>query len=341
MAKATIEEQEALIKEGRKNVHYDTKEFTLELLHSKFNRNIEDSNIKEISIPFYQRNFVWNEKEQSRFIESILLGLPISTMVFAEVENGTLEIIDGSQRMRTIDNFLNNNLKLKGLEKLKRLNKLSFNDFSSSRKRKIRNSTVRAIVLFDLDKDNMDITHELFDRLNTGGKQLTKMEIIKGSQQGEFINFVFEECAKNSKLNQFSNFSNQDKSRGYREEFLIKYFAFSDSLEFNSTLNEYLDNYIDEQNELFKEDDYKDKQLTQFKQMLSFIERKNLIQDISNNRKNRLLAIYVGVTLALREKPSIDKDIDLFVEQFIENAKSSSFQKLRENIQLVKNIILS
>ena len=342
MAKATLAEQEALIKNSRKNVHYDTKEFTLELLHSKFNRYIEDNRTKEISIPFYQRNFVWNEKEQSRFIESILLGLPISTMVFAEVENGALEVIDGSQRMRTIDNFMNNNLKLKGLEKLDGLNKLSFNDFSSSRKRKIRNSTIRAIVLFDLDKDNMDISHELFDRLNTGGKILTKMEIIKGSQNGEFIKFVFEECANNSKLNQFSNFSNQDINRGYREEFLIKYFAFSDSLEFDSTLNEYLDNYIDSQNELFKEDDYKDKQLMQFKEMLSFVEEKSLIKDISHNRKNRLLAIYVGVTLALKENPFIEKDtINVFVEQFITNAKSSSFEKLKENIQLVKTIILS
>lgn len=342
MAKATLEEQEAFINKNRKSVHYDTKEFTLELLHSKFNRYIEDNRTKEISIPFYQRNFVWTEKEQSRFIESILLGLPISTMVFAEVENGALEIIDGSQRMRTINDFLNNNLRLIGLEKLDGLNGLTFNDFSSSRKRKIRNSTVRAIVLFDLDKDNMDIPHELFDRLNTGGKRLTKMEIIKGSQNGKFINFIFEECARNSKLNQLSHFSKKDRDRGYREEFLIKYFAFSDSLEFDSTLNEYLDNYIDNQNELFEDDDYKDKQLVQFKQMLSFVEEKNLISDISNNRKNRLLAIYIGVTLAFKEKSAIDKGmIDVFVEQFIKNAKSSSFEKLKENIKLVKNIILS
>jgi len=341
MAKATLKEQEELINSTRKNVKYDTKEFTLELLHSKFNREIEDGKNKEITIPFYQRNFVWDKKQQSRFIESILLGLPISTMTFAEIENGVLEIIDGSQRMRTINAFLNNNLTLIGLEKLQNLNKLTFNDFSHSRKRKIRNSTVRAIVLFDLEKDNIDISHELFDRLNTGGKPLTKMEIIKGSQHGEFVNFIFEECANNSLLNQLSYFSKQDKKRGYREEFLIKYFAFSENMELNTTLNDYLDNYIDMQNDNFKDDIYKDKKLQQFKKMLSFVEKHNLIQDISLNRKNRLLAIYIGTTLALKENKTIEKeDINLFTEEFIENAKSNGFEKLKENVELVKNIIL-
>jgi len=341
MPKATLEEQEYFIKQSRKNVHFDTKEFTLELLHSKFNRTIEDTNINEITIPFYQRNFVWTQKEQSRFIESILLGFPISTMVFAEVENGALEIIDGSQRMRTIDNFLNDRLKLVGLEKLEGLNQLTFNDFSSSRKRKIKNSTIRAIVLFDLDKSTLDIPHELFDRLNTGGKSLTKMEIVKGTQQGAFINFLFEECENNSRLNELSQFSNEDKKRGYREEFLIKYFAFSDNLNFDKVLNVFLDDYIEEQNELFRDDVYRDEKLAQLKEMLSFVQKKNLIKDIKSHRKNKILAIYIGVTLALKEKRLIENnEIDIFVEDFIENAKSNSFEKLKENIELVKNTVL-
>jgi len=342
MVKATLKEQEELINSLRKNVKYDTKEFTLELLHSKFNRYIEDGKNREITIPFYQRNFVWDKKQQSKFIESILLGLPISTMTFAEIENGVLEIIDGSQRMRTINAFLNNELKLIGLDKLSSLNELTFNNFSSSRKRKIKNSTVRAIVIFDLEKDNIDISHELFDRLNTGGEALTTMEIIRGSKQGEFVNFIFKECANNSTLNQLSYFSKQDKKRGYREEFLIKYFAFIENMEFHTTLNDYLDNYIDTQNDNFKNDVYKDKQLQQFKEMLSFVKKHNLIQDISINRKNRLLAIYIGTTLALQEQDlSNKKDINLFTSEFIENAKSNGFEKLKDNVELVKNIILS
>ena len=55
MAKLTFEKQEEIINSARKNVNYDTKEFTLELLVSKFNRQIEENKSTEIYIPFYQR----------------------------------------------------------------------------------------------------------------------------------------------------------------------------------------------------------------------------------------------------------------------------------------------
>ena len=131
MAKATFDEQEEIINSARKNVNYDTKEFTLELLHSKFNRLTEDGKTKEIVIPFYQRNFVWknDRKKQSRFIESILLDLPIPPMFFAETESGILEVVDGSQRIRTINEFLSNGFALTKLEKIPELEGLKFEDF--------------------------------------------------------------------------------------------------------------------------------------------------------------------------------------------------------------------
>lgn len=339
MAKATFEEQEEIINTARKNVNYDTKEFTLELLHSKFNRYIEDTKTKEISIPFYQRNFVWTPEDQSRFIESILLGLPIPPMFFAEAQDGVLEVIDGSQRMRTINAFLNGDLTLVKLEKLSELNGLKFNDFNSSRKRKINNVTMRAIVLFDLEKDTLDISHELFDRLNTGGRPLTTLEIIRGSKKGKFIDFIFE-LGEYSLLNEIGKFSKDDANRGYREEFLIKYFAFSDSLEFHTSINDFLDTYIDDMNQKFDNDSFRDEYLTNFKNMLSFLKDNSLIADISIHRKNRLLALFVGSTLALKAKPSLQAKL-LYNDTFLDNAKSNGFAKLKENIELVQNILLS
>lgn len=125
MAKLTPEEQEKIINSARKNVNYDTKEFTFELLISKFGRKIEENKSTEIYIPFYQRKFVWDDKRQSKFIESILIGLPIPPMYFAEVEEGILEVIDGSQRIRTVNRFLRNELRLKGMGKLPELNGLT------------------------------------------------------------------------------------------------------------------------------------------------------------------------------------------------------------------------
>lgn len=174
MAKLTLDEIEEKINEKRKNVKYDTKEYTLEILVSKFNRRTDDNKTTEIFVPFYQRKFVWDDKRQSKFIESLILGMPIPPIYLAEIDNGALEIIDGCQRINTINRFLKNDLKLSGLEKLQELNKISFNDLSPSRKRKINNLSLRAIVVTDIEKDDMNIRHEIFERLNTGGEELKK-----------------------------------------------------------------------------------------------------------------------------------------------------------------------
>jgi hypothetical protein len=265
-------------------------------------------------------------------------------MYFAEVDEGVLEVIDGSQRIRTIDRFLRNQLKLKGLQKLEGLNGLTFNDLSSSRKRKINNVSMRAVVVTDIDKDTMSIRHEIFERLNTGGEMLKKMEVTKGAKEGKFIEFIYENCSKNTIFNELSEFNRQDELRAYKEEFLVKYFAFSNNMNFDSYINDYLNDYIEKQNALFQDETEKDKSLEQFIDMLSFIQRNNLIKDISLNRKNRLLAIYIGTTLALKTMPSLkgttNTNINIFTDEFIVNAKSNGFYKLKENVDLVKNILL-
>jgi len=343
MAKANLEQQEACINAGRKNVKYDTKEYTLEYLVAKFNRPTEDNKQTEIFIPFYQRKFVWKQDRQSKFIESILLGLPIPPMYFAEMDEGVLEVIDGSQRIRTINAFLNDNLKLKGLKKLEALNGLSFNEFSSARKRKINNVSMRAVVVTDIEKDTMSIRHEIFERLNTGGEMLKKMEVTKGAKEGAFVEFIYKDCADDSVFNTLSQFNKQDELRAYKEEFLVKYFAYVDSMSFDQSINDYLSDYLENQNSEFKDDMVKDNYLAQFKIMLGFVKDNNLVRDISINRKNRLLAIYIGSTLALAKKPALlDNSVekDLFNDDFIENAKSSGFSKLKENVELVRNILL-
>ena len=339
--KISLEEQEKIINETRKNIKYDTKEFTLELLISKFKRPIEENKSTEIFIPFYQRKFVWNEEKQSKFIESIILGLPIPPMYFAEIDDGVLEVIDGSQRIRTIENFLDNKLKLKKLKTLPQLNGLKFNDFSSSRKRKINNVSIKAIVITDLEKDTMSIRHEVFERLNTGGEILKKMEVKKGAKEGPFIRFIYEQCSQSNLFNELCEFTKRDELRAYKEEFLVKYFAFSDNLNFEKSINEYLDEYIENQNKEFEDDNIKDKYFKQFHDVLQFIKDNNLIKDLSINRKNKLLAILIGTTLALKEKPNLKvTHKDLYTKDFINNAKNNSFYKLKENIVLVKKTLL-
>ena len=108
------EKAEKQIKELQIPYDYDSKEYPIEVLLFKFKTGlIKDG--ASIYIPHYQRDFVWTEFEMSRFIESLLLGVPIQP-IFGSLDDktGFIEIIDGSQRIRTVNTFVNNLLTLKG-----------------------------------------------------------------------------------------------------------------------------------------------------------------------------------------------------------------------------------
>lgn len=134
---AAAEEQ---IVEQSKRIEFYLTEYSVELLASKMRNG-------DFEVPPYQREFTWEPERKSRFIESLLMGLPIPFLFFWESpETGKLEIVDGSQRLRTIEEFLFNGLALGDLEELSLLTGFRFEDFPESRQRKIKNRSIRGIV---------------------------------------------------------------------------------------------------------------------------------------------------------------------------------------------------
>ena len=100
------EAAEAQIQERSKRIEYYITEYSIGFLAEKMNA-------KEYYVPEYQREYTWDEPRKWRFIESIIMGLPIPFLFFFEnPDTGKLEIVDGSQRLRTIQEFVYNNLKL-------------------------------------------------------------------------------------------------------------------------------------------------------------------------------------------------------------------------------------
>jgi uncharacterized protein with ParB-like and HNH nuclease domain len=77
-------------------------------------------------IPEYQPDFTWDKIRQSRFIESVFIGLPIPLILVAENKDSAWEIVDGSQRIRTLHAFIKNDLSLFGLVKFDSLNEFFF-----------------------------------------------------------------------------------------------------------------------------------------------------------------------------------------------------------------------
>ena len=91
--KVAAEEQ---ISKLRKEIDYNTRDYTIDFLIQQFRSD-------EFYIPDeYQRQYIWNEADKNRFVESILLGLPIPLMFFSDTEDGRCEIIDGAQRLSLI-----------------------------------------------------------------------------------------------------------------------------------------------------------------------------------------------------------------------------------------------
>ena len=90
------------ISNKRKEIKYETREYVIEYLVKKFDD-------EEFYVdPEYQRNFVWDDNNKCCFIESILMGLPIPYMFFADTDDGRIEIVDGAQRTQTLVQFMQN-----------------------------------------------------------------------------------------------------------------------------------------------------------------------------------------------------------------------------------------
>jgi hypothetical protein len=342
------EKIDAEIRQKQQTVDYDTKEFTIELLLSKFTKGREEDE-NEIYVPYYQRAFVWTKEKQSKFIETIILGLPTPSIFAADLEDGRLEIVDGSQRIRTLEAFITNTLELEKLAVLESLNGSYFKDLPVPIQRKFKNTTLRLIVLSE--KSDEDVRFMLFERFNTENDVLKSMEIRLGSSQGQFTKFVVE-CTRNPLFKKLTGFTDKAEKRKEPEELVLRFFAYSENyLDFKGNVNDFLDNYIKEKNEIadkggFKKEVY----LQKFQAMLEFVDQHfpHGFLKAPNSKKTprlRFEAIAIGVHLALQEQPNLTVsqltwlDSEDFEEQ-VKGNSSNSPSKVRARIEFVRDKLL-
>ena len=66
--------------------------------------------------PNFQRHFIWDRTRQSKLIESIFLGLPLPSIYLSQYDDGRLTVVDGLQRITSIQKLLNNELTLTNME---------------------------------------------------------------------------------------------------------------------------------------------------------------------------------------------------------------------------------
>lgn len=137
-----------------------------------------------IYVPKFQREFVWDIRDASRFVESLLLGLPVPSIFLSkEWDTGKLLVVDGQQRLLSLRYFYDDKWKPTGKEfRLKgvqaELEGRTYSTLRDEDRRQLDDAILHAIV-FKQDEPSEDESsvYEVFQRLNTGGKTLTPQEI--------------------------------------------------------------------------------------------------------------------------------------------------------------------
>ena len=348
-----IKHLEEQITEEKKTVDFDTREFTIEFLVKKYLDKLEkDEN--DIFVPDYQREFVWDDSRQSKLIESIVLGLPIPIIFVAEDENGRLEIVDGSQRIRTLAAFLTNELTLYDLEKLTLLNGLQYQHLPESRRRKINNTPIRMIVLSETTTEV--VKNDLFERINRGSDLLRNMEKRKGIYRGDFNKFIYIDCAKNPLLNELTPLAKSVENRQEIEELVLRFFALVDQYPnfktHRSGIGSVLDEYMDEKNQSFNDQEkaVKQKQLVDMLTCVKKIFPNGFVKSKGNGVSRVFFeAVSVGVHLALKKNPGLSskqvrvsdwlKD-EKFYPLVAGKYKTHEPDKIRRRIEYVRDILL-
>ena len=215
---------------------------------------------KELIIsPDYQRLFRWTEQQQSRLIESILVGLPIPPIFVVENQNGVLELVDGLQRICTVLHFTNpdsipnpsqETLKLEGCDIIEQINGLTFAELPISWRLHIKRSSVRMAII--QRQSSYQLRYEMFKRLNTGGTLLSSQEIrncsarMAGNKGVEFYEFLIE-CSKNTHFSAcLESLPEREMEQKRNEELVLRFFALKHSQDlFKGHVTEWLDSYMD------------------------------------------------------------------------------------------------
>lgn len=345
------EKVEIQIQELQKITDYEIREWPISVLVGKFTDGRETDEA-ELFIPDYQREMIWSAKQQSRFIESILIRLPVPFLFVADVPDGkdragNLEIIDGSQRIRTLDNFLSDRLTLEGLERLTEANGMKFSQFSRSRKLRFQRQTIRVIEI--TEKADEAARREMFDRLNSGGTNLKDMEIRRGVDDGPYMSFIIS-CAEHPLFQELVVPDDAKILRKEREEMVLRYFAYCDNYQnFKSSVRDFLTNYLRKNNTDYSEEKSL-KQRQDFEKMLSFVKayfpngfkRKNY----KSVPRIRFEAISVGITLALKECPElVPNDVTKWLDtpdffKLTRSDASNSRPKVINRIHFVRDNLL-
>lgn len=197
--------------------------------------------------PRFQRRDRWGADQQSKLIESFLVNIPVPPVYLAQDSSkpGEYAVIDGKQRLTAVALFFADDLVLRGLERLPRLNGYKYSQLPVSVRNPLGMKNLRVTTL--LRQSNDDLKHEVFLRLNTGGEVLNAQEIRNVAYRGAMNDLIFELAENQFLRKQFKVIP--PSSPAFRQmtdaEFVLRFFALSASWRrFKGDIRIELDNFM-------------------------------------------------------------------------------------------------
>lgn len=310
--------------------------------------------------PDYQRLFRWDEEKQSRFIESLILEMPVPPIFVIESEEGVYELIDGLQRISSYLHFRGEELgegerlplQLVGCDIVKELNGYSYENLPKTLQIKIKRSFVRMEVI-KRESEN-SLKYHIFKRLNTGGELLSDQEIRNCTIRllnSEALTFI-EDCSSNVDYQYVISKIDEEKIRKkVDQELVLRFFALKNDLNnFQFPVSEYLTNYLEKITVQDKEFNYV-KEKVIFEKTFKII-RVNLGKDAfssitktKNIKKDFVTYLFDGISIAVsRLHTKIDAEkrnenieniiYDIKVGKELQSYKTGTLNNLTKRIEL-------
>lgn len=171
--------------------------------------------------PDFQRDFVWEEDKQSRLIESILMRIPLPVFYVAEDQEGLLIVVDGRQRLTTLQRFLNGDLTLKLPDRPELWGK-RFPNLEPRLQNRVEDCQLHFYIIDRTVPERARL--DIFERVN-GGEVLTRQQMRNAIYNGSATKFLKVEAE--SELFQNATGGSLNTKKMQDREFVNRFCSFN------------------------------------------------------------------------------------------------------------------
>lgn len=194
--------------------------------------------------PEFQRYFRWTPKQKSRFIESLLLGIPIPSIFVHQRQDGVWDVVDGVQRLSTILQFqgvlrdnegklahpikLNSTDYLPGLDGLYWSEEFGSPSMTPEQQRLIKRAPIDVKIVKRESDERAKF--DLFQRLNTGGSQLSDQETRNSllvMTNPNYANWL-SQLSESVEFKECTSLSDKNLNERYEMELVLRFLLVKD-----------------------------------------------------------------------------------------------------------------